>query len=227
MDAKIDLLYESGMFASPQKTQMRTLEEGDSEEEEDIEQSLVCVIRYSFKFIICLHDALQIEDDEDSQEEIEVDSQQSESDFSREESPCPPPRPGASHIRKSIITREVRANSPDGSAVPSDSEDAQMTESEEAATESAPNSESEYEEDSTDGEEDWQPTPSTSSMRTPKGKRTAQQPMSRPETIKQIEQRVIKMILSDDEDDDLMLPAPSKKAEKSKETGNGARKQKR
>ena len=40
MDAKIDLLYESGMFASPQKTQMRTLDEDDLEEEEGLGEVL-------------------------------------------------------------------------------------------------------------------------------------------------------------------------------------------
>lgn len=40
MDAKIDLLYESGMFASPQKARAMVLDE-DEIDEESVEDSLV------------------------------------------------------------------------------------------------------------------------------------------------------------------------------------------
>lgn len=155
-------------------------------------------------------------EDEESGDEIDVEGQMSteetESDFSRDPSPCPAPRPRASNTRKSIIVREIRSPSPDGPALPSDGEEAQLTETEEAVTESAPNSDSEFVgsgSETEDSEAEWEPSPSTASLKTPRGKTAVKQVVSPPATIKKLEQRVANMDLSDDDSDD-PLPKPRK-----------------
>ncbi|KAK7041945.1 hypothetical protein VNI00_008927 [Paramarasmius palmivorus] len=147
-DAKIDMLHQSGLFASPVKrTQPQQHWSSDEEDEDDVEMSLIQ------------------EDDEDEDEEGEDDEEEEEEGSSSgEEFDFGDDKLMKKPIRKqSMPAREVRETRefiPDPPMLPSDSEDAETTEAEtETDNGSAPPSDDETadqdsQEDSEESEDD-------------------------------------------------------------------------
>lgn len=160
-DAKIDMLHQSGLFGSPvKKSHLDVVDVGNSlsEEEQDVELSLI--------------------------EYGPAEGSGDESDFSSRDSrslsmsPLAGKQKKQNHpVKESIV--EKRRFIPDPPMLPSDTEDAQLTETEgdddlsialtEVATSEVGEDESGDEYTSESGEDDWVP-PSTLGNKTPKAK---------------------------------------------------------
>ncbi|TFK41288.1 P-loop containing nucleoside triphosphate hydrolase protein [Crucibulum laeve] len=189
-DAKIDMLHQSGLFGSPAKKQQRTVikatTEEEEEEEEDVEMSLI-----GYR---------QTDDSEEENEDRHADFLPS-SDRSRSMSMSPLAGKGkARSVRTSVkrasnapkVITEIREFIPDPPMLPSDTEEAELTETEDgddgtsvaeieiAASEDEDEDEEEVEEvdseytedEEEEEEEEWAP----STTKAPKAKVRAPSP---------------------------------------------------
>ncbi|KAJ8083705.1 hypothetical protein PM082_002471 [Marasmius tenuissimus] len=149
-DAKIDMLHQSGLFASPVKRpqpqpQFESDDDQDSEEEDDVEMSLI-----------------QEEDDEESSSGEEFDFGPDEVMSKHAKGP-----------RKTQEVREVREFVPDPPMLPSDDEEAETSDGETEETTSVHQTEDDESEDGhiddesgDDDEDDWAPTAPTPKAKT-------------------------------------------------------------
>lgn len=172
-DAKIDMLHQGGLFASPMKTRPTYAESYESEdEEEDVEMSLVeCASEES-----------------DSDDEMNISGTmppRSPSPLARKEKMLSEKqlgkKPAAPSTPKMIIQK--RTFIPDPSPLPSDGEDAELTEVEEEGEDEEEEEEDEdeedepmeedddddeYNEEESEEEDDWVPPPPPSAKKTPR-----------------------------------------------------------
>ncbi|TFK76778.1 kinesin-domain-containing protein [Pluteus cervinus] len=161
-DAKIDMLHQAGLFASPTKKATKVEEESDlsdlSDEEQIVENSLI-----------------EAGDEEEEGPSESIGASDTESDCSGSASPLhgkdrSKASPAKNLImetmikggRRSTILREIRPFVPDPPMLPSDAEDAEMSETETAETPSAANSgitneeDVEEDDDEEEGDEDYE-----------------------------------------------------------------------
>ncbi|KAF5375059.1 hypothetical protein D9758_000107 [Tetrapyrgos nigripes] len=164
-DAKIDMLHQSGLFASPVKKPTRPIADDiseDEEDEEEIDRSLI---------------SEETEEQSTSGEEFDFGSDQDQDDDDSAASGSPLSGKGKASVRNSITKRqstaprEIReslAFVPDAPMVPSDTEDAAMSdededededEEESTATISEDEEDSEAEENDDEDEDEYVPDP--------------------------------------------------------------------
>ncbi|KAJ7456551.1 kinesin-like protein [Mycena latifolia] len=210
-DAKIDLLHQSGLFGSPVKRpQARSAAASDISEEDDVELSLI---------------------------EHGADDLTSEDESERSRSLSLSPLAGKGKARSPTkqdtprIIREVREYIPDPPMLPSDTEDAELTESElesedgaegdtasvgvSATTGSDAESDA-YAEDEDDDEEDWAPSAGKTPRAKPAPQRVASpSPASRVQApaprVSKLERGMSDLTLDNLDPDDSVIILPVKK----------------